>query len=118
MLGMCLICEVQVFSGLIANWNHKLSSRWSHINAATSGCGAKQFFQRQNESILRQKWMAWMCTDNKELTKGGNLKRPSLSMVITWVKEVWEDIPAEMVKKIFMKTGIYNIMDGTEDDHM
>ena len=35
-LGMRLIFEVQIFSGLITNCNHKLSSRWSHINAATS----------------------------------------------------------------------------------
>ena len=55
---------------------------------------------------MRQKWMAWMCTDDKELTKGGNLKRPRLSMVITWIKGAWEDIPAEMVKKSFLKTGI------------
>ena len=38
-LGMRLIFEVQLFSGLITNCNHKLSSRWSHINAATSGMG-------------------------------------------------------------------------------
>ena len=88
---MRLICEVQVFSGLITNCNHKLSSRWSHINAATSGCGAKQAFQRQK----------WMCTDDKELTKDDNLKRHSLSMVTTWVTEAWEDILAEMVKKSF-----------------
>ena len=71
-------------------------------------------FQRQNET----KWMAWMCTYDKELTKGGNLKRPSLSMVTTWVKEAWEDIPAEMLKRRFLKTGISNSMDETEDDHM
>ena len=47
-----------------------------------------------------------------------NRKSPSLSMVTTWVKEAWEDIPAEMVKKSFLKTGISNSMDGTEDDHL
>ena len=36
-LGVRLIFEVQIFSGLITNCNHKLSSRWSHINAATPG---------------------------------------------------------------------------------
>ena len=36
----------------------------------------------------------------------------------TWVKEAWEDIPAEMVKKSFLKTGISNSMDGTKDNHM
>ena len=31
-------------------------------------------------------------------------------MVTTWVKESWENIPAEMVKKSFLKTGISNMM--------
>ena len=34
------------------------------------------------------------------------------------MKEDWDDISAEMVKKSFMKTGISNSMDGTEDNHM
>ena len=67
---------------------------------------------------MRQKWMAWMASDDKDLTKGGNLKRPGLSLVTSWVKEAWEDIPAEMVKKSFLKTGISNSMDGTEDDYL
>ena len=67
---------------------------------------------------MRRKWMAWMRTDDMELTKCGNLKRPSISMVTTWVKEAWEDIPAEMVKQSFLKTDISNSMDGTEDDHL
>ena len=73
---------------------------------------------KPSKDRMRQKLMAWMCTDDKELTKGGNLKRPSLSMVTTWVKEAWEDIPAEMVKKSFLKTGISNSMDWTEDDNL
>ena len=51
-LVLRLICKVQVFSGLITNCNHKLSSRWSHITAASFGCGAKQAFQRQNETEI------------------------------------------------------------------
>ena len=39
-------------------------------------------------------------------------------MVTTWVKEVWEDIPTEMVKKSLLKTDISNNMNGTEDNHM
>ena len=62
--------------------------------------------------------MTWMCTDNKELAKAGSLKRPSLSMVTTWLKYPWEDIPAEIVKKSFLKTDISNSMDGTEDTHL
>ena len=88
---MHLICEVQVVSVLITNCNHKLSSRWSHINVVTSGCGAKQAFQRQNETEL----------DGLDVyRRQGADKR---SMVTTWVKESWEDIPADMVKKSFLK---------------
>ena len=57
--------------------------------------------------------MDCMYTDDKELTK-----RPSLSRVPTWVKEAWENTPAEMVKKSFLKIGIFNSMNGTEDDHL
>ena len=57
-----------------------------------------------------------MCTDDKKLTKGGNMKR--LSMVTIWVKEAWEDILVEMVKKSILKTDISNSMDGTEADHL
>jgi len=34
------------------------------------------------------------------------------------VKEAWEDIPAEMVRKSFLKSGISNRMDGTKDDNL
>ena len=59
-----------------------------------------------------------MYTDDKEQTKGGNLKRPTLSMVTTWVKEDWENIPVEMVNRSFLYTGILNSMNGTEDNHL
>ena len=65
---------------------------------------------------MKQKWMAWMASGKQEFTKTGNMKRPSLSLVTYWVKEAWNDIPTEMVVKSFLKTGISNKMDGTEDD--
>jgi len=50
------------------------------------------------------------------VTAGGNLKRPGLSLVSSWVKTSWEDMPKEMIIKSFLKTGISNKMDGTKDD--
>ena len=32
------------------------------------------------------------------------------------VKDAWDLIPSEMIKKSFIKCGISNAMDGTEDD--
>ena len=54
----------------------------------------------------------------QENGKGGNIKKPSISLVLSWVTSVWEDIPEDMVKKSFLKTGISNDLDGTEDDKL
>ena len=67
---------------------------------------------------LRQKWVEWMSSDDKPLTKGGNLKKPALALVTSWVKSAWYDLPQEMVKKSFLKTGISNNLDGSEDDFL
>ena len=68
---------------------------------------------------LRQKWLAWMSLeDDKPVTKGGNIKKPSTSLVLSWVKSAWEDIPEEMVEKSFLKTGIANPLDGSADDEI
>ena len=35
---------------------------------------------------------------------------------MTWVKQAWDLVTPEIVKKSFKKCGISNAMDGTEDD--
>lgn len=65
---------------------------------------------------IRKSWTDWMLNGEKELTKGGSLKRPSLPLVVGWVKNAWDSIKPEMVVKSFKKCGISNAMDGTEDD--
>uniref|UniRef100_A0A8C4RZL7 HTH CENPB-type domain-containing protein n=1 Tax=Erpetoichthys calabaricus TaxID=27687 RepID=A0A8C4RZL7_ERPCA len=65
---------------------------------------------------VRSMWQQWMCSGEVKLTKGGNLKKPDIDLVAKWVKEAWDSIPAEMIKKSFLKCGISNAMDGSEDD--
>lgn len=65
---------------------------------------------------MRQKWIEWMMADKKKLTAAGNLCKPDLPIVVKWVKESWESIPSDMIKKSFLKCGISNKLDGTEDD--
>ena len=65
---------------------------------------------------VRQHWLEWMGAGLAEKTAGGNLKKPALALVTQWVKDAWGDIPEEMVIKSFLKTGISNNLDGTEDD--
>ena len=61
-------------------------------------------------------WTEWMSSGSATLTKGGNLQKPDITLVAAWVDEAWKSIPEEMIKHSFLKCGISNSMDGTEDD--
>jgi len=65
---------------------------------------------------VRKKYLAWMITGPFEFTPAGKRKAPTRNLVLRWIKEAWQEIPEEMVKKSFKSCGISNAMDGTEDD--
>ena len=65
---------------------------------------------------VREQWMQWMSSGGPERTPAGNFKRPSLSLVTTWVKTAWDALNPQMVAKSFKKCAISNALDGTEDD--
>ena len=65
---------------------------------------------------LCKMWTEWMSSGSATLTKGGNLQKPDITLVAAWVDEAWKSIPEEMIKHSFLKCGISNAMDGTEDD--
>ena len=46
----------------------------------------------------------------------GKKKAPSKNLVLRWVKQAWEEIPEEMVRRSFKRCGISNALNGTEDD--
>ena len=65
---------------------------------------------------VRQRWMAWMAEGIHELTATGRQKKPSEELMCQWIGEAWHDIPQEMVVRSFLKCGITNALDGSEDD--
>lgn len=65
---------------------------------------------------LRRFYNEWMMRKDRPLTPAGNIKRPSLELLCTWVLNSWNLITQEMVAKSFKKTGISNALDSTEDD--
>jgi hypothetical protein len=52
----------------------------------------------------------------KELTPSGKIKRPSYSLVANWVKDSWDAIDPNMIKRSFKCCGISNNINGSEDD--
>lgn len=47
-----------------------------------------------------------------ELTPTGRQRKPSEELMCQWISEAWREIPRES----FLKCGITNSLDGTEDD--
>ena len=60
--------------------------------------------------------MTWMAEGIHELTAGGRQKKPSEELMCQWIGEAWRDIPREMVANLFLKCGITNSLDGSEDE--
>lgn len=65
---------------------------------------------------MRKYWTEWIQSDLPTKTKGGNLRKPDITVIAQWVKDAWDLIPAEMIVKSFKKCCISNNLDGTEDD--
>lgn len=68
------------------------------------------------KAAMREQWATWMGEGKGELTVKGNMKRPPLPTVVSWVKTAWDRIPADMVQRSFLKCCISNNLDGSEDD--
>lgn len=65
---------------------------------------------------VKKRWMQWMADGIHEFTATGRQKKPSEELICLWISQAWNDIPAEMIMASFLKCGITNNLDGTEDD--
>jgi len=52
----------------------------------------------------------------KEYTLSGRIKKPSYSLVANWVKDSWDAIDPNIIKRSFKCYGISNDINGLEDD--
>lgn len=64
---------------------------------------------------VRNFYNDWMSEAIKEYTPSGKIKRPSYSLVATWIKESWEAMDIGMIRRSFKCCGISNDINGSED---
>ena len=58
----------------------------------------------------------WLFSGPVEKTKGGNRRAPSKSLILKWIKQSWDAISPDIIRKSFKKCGISNALDGSEDN--
>ena len=76
-------------------------------------------WNRPFKDIYRDAYDEWLADESKvELTRGGNRKPPNRIIILKWIKEAWATISPALIRKSFLKTGISNEMDGTQDDFL
>lgn len=56
-----------------------------------------------------------MLHDQREYTKGGNPRAPSMNVYLNWIVKAWNNIPKEAIADSFKVCGITNAPDGSED---
>jgi len=64
-------------------------------------CWNKPFKDKLHE--LYDSWMAG--DDDKEYTKSGNLRAPSFKLLLSWVKEAWDAVDSQLIRKSFILCG-------------
>ncbi len=51
----------------------------------------------------------------KDYTPSGKIKRPAYSLVANWIKEAWDSVDTNMIRRSFKCCGVSNSLDGSED---
>ncbi|KAL8621141.1 hypothetical protein ACOMHN_004812 [Nucella lapillus] len=49
-------------------------------------------------------------------TAAGNLRQPTRQDVVNWVGRAWDGIERDVITKAFLRCGVSNALDGSEDD--
>ena len=60
----------------------------------------------------------WMATGEKSLTPAGNMRAPDKALCFRWVKEAWNSMTSDMIRKSFHVYGISVNPDGSEDSEI
>lgn len=67
------------------------------------------------KAAYKEKYNKWMVEGEKTYTAAGNVRAPSKLLCLQWVKESWNSISTEIIKKSFRSCGISVSIDGSED---
>ena len=59
-----------------------------------------------------------MLNRDKTFTKKGKMRAPSLVTMCEWVRDAWQQLDPAIIVKAFLKSGISNALDETENDYL
>ena len=73
-------------------------------------------WNRPFKDHLQEAYDEWLFAGEKSMTPKGNRRPPALPTFLKWIKEAWDQVTPEIIRKSFKKCGISNDLDGSEDN--
>lgn len=73
-------------------------------------------WNRPFKVYLQEKWDDWLLHGEHTFTPAGRMRKPTVKLMLAWISEAWKQLSEGIIIRSFRKTGISNMMDGTEDD--
>jgi len=67
------------------------------------------------KKAYRKLWNHWFTFDNHEYTRHANMTTPGYVLCSKWVSQIWEEFPADLIRKSFSVCGIHNDHQGRLD---
>ena len=60
----------------------------------------------------------WLADGTHELTAHGNMRAPPRRQTIEWVLEAWEELPTDVITRLFKVSALCTNLDPSEDDQI
>ena len=73
-------------------------------------------WNRPFKDHFRNVYDDWLVDGAVELTRGGDRTPPGRPLLMRWIKDAWDSVTPDIVRKSFKVCGISSALDGTEDD--
>lgn len=68
---------------------------------------ADSHWNKPFKTNMRQKWLEWLRSGDREYTRTGKRKRASYEVVAQWVSDAWKEVPQEPIRKSFTECGLF-----------
>ena len=111
-------------SHVMASIRESVRSHYNtHMVVIPGGCTgvlqpADVSWNKPFKAAYREKYEDWAINGEVNLTASGRRRAPSKDLIMQWVKEAWQAVTPDVVRRSFKKCGFTNHMDGTEDDQL
>ena len=111
-------------SHVMASIRESVRSHYNtHMVVIPGGCTgvlqpADVSWNKPFKAAYREKYEDWTINGEVSLTASGRRRAPSKDLIMQWVKEAWQAVTPDVVRRSFKKYGITNHMDGTQDDQL